>query len=790
MADPVIRDATADFTSAFGIDPEMEKPGFLLKKDKPKAVAERAFKIWSDKDEMMNRKEAVWGVNSLRRKGVANVELRQETDDQSWIAYVPPHIKRRPEAVQVVNKAKANCRRLASLMFTDPPAPEAQPRTGDDEDRDTAEFATRVLTDLQHDNKLADVRAHQEAFDRASTFQSGFIHYRVDPRAGGRAKLQISAGVGAQTVGDALDDPETGMEWQDYVERFVRPDGSLTNDASEAAEQFLPGLKREVLDGRNVRPIPWNAADVWECDGIQLGTFMSWGKIKKTWPEEAKKVQDDEMSEIFRWRPKRWKNLVSPHDRRVIENKASGKIKDEWMAFVLTTYYKESPDYPRGACVITIGKHLVVEQREWVEEDDQGNTISLPIPVTQHKQWNDGERDFYGTGLMDDIGAGNEIRAFLVAKLMDWTDRAINRKIFVDTTSNIRPEQLRLPGHAVIPKLPGGKVEYETVPAFPSDGINLYNITGDEMDSISLMPNVAQGLESPQVQSGRHAQVIISQVHAALAEPRFNVIRAYLYACLIQLSLVRAFFDSPRTIGWVGEDGAYKEKRWRGNDLRGVGEIELRQGSLSMLSPVAKATLAEHQFQMGVITQQELKEVTISNLGSTLGIQDDPFLTRIRGQLSAWEDGPPDGWQPQIVEQPLMQPVLDPATGQQIGEEPAIDPQTGQPQLQPVQVPDQVLGKMFFPVPADEQPDVALTRARELAKLMSRDVFMSHPPEWQWGVINEYMRATGQSQGAQGPPIGAPPPPPLSPAQVGERQGPLAPPQTPLPSETGLSQVT
>ena len=107
-----------------------------------------------------------------------------------------------------------------------------------------------------------------------------------------------------------------------------------------------------------------------------------------------------------------------------------------------------------------------------------------------------------------------------------------------------------------------------------------------------------------------------------------------------------------------------------------------------------------------------------------------------------------------------------------------IDPNTGAPMLDPdglpvmddVQVMDQVLGGIFRALPPDDLPFVALLRLHELTKLMSRSEFAEHPPEWQFGVFQEFERAR---LGAS--PVGAQPgQQPEQRAQSQSTEGPLA----------------
>jgi len=773
MPDPEVYADPPEKKSDYTFGDKEPEPGILLKEGKnEKQVAQAALKLWESKDDLMDRRQAQWRVNELRRSGIKNVQLRQQNDNRSsWIAWVPPHLKNAPDAITAMNKAATLCRKFAARMFADPPAPDAVPAAGEDEDKDAAEFTNRALEDEQGPKKLSDVKQHRRAFDRACTFGSGFIRYYVHPTAGGRIPLQISAAPQATTTEDALEDPETGLAWPDLTERYVKEDGTLSDDPEEAAFRFLPGLKSEVLTGRNVRMIPHTAEDIWEAEGVQIAAFRPWGEIRRQF-KELEDVPEEQRAELFGFRPSRYEYVASPTDRKALD--LDPDDEDEKLVFTLTTYFKQCSDYPKGACVVTVGNRYAPEKRDWTETDTEGREISLPLPVTQHKQWSEGTEDPYGFGLMDLVGEGNEIRSWTISGLQDNVEAVLNRHIFLPMNSVLQPKDLRLPGRTPIYINPGGEPRYEQVPTFPKDGMELYKTIDKEMEDDSGMGATAQGLESPQVQSGRHAQAIAAQAMASASDVRQNSEEAYIRACEIQLSLIRAFYDAPRRIGWVGEDGAYKEKRWAGSDLRNTTDVKLKAGTLSMLTPVQKTMLADQYYQSGTLTQDEYGEIVLTNLGATIGMNDNPFRMRIRRQIAHWQEGPPEGWQPNIQQVP----DVNPETG-----EPLVDPQTGQPVMREQQMMDEVLGGIFRPYPQDDLPFVARRRLDQLARAMSKSSYAIFPPEWQFGMNQEFGRAQQAQQMAQGMEVGQPPNVQQSPAQ--KTDGPLAPPQTPIPDDTG-----
>lgn len=101
-------------------DPIMD-PGELLYEEDEKKVAKACLKLWTTKNQIMQRREAQWEVNELRRAGYKNVQLRQETDDRTWKAWIPPHLEKKPDALSALNKSASLCRTFVGVILTDPP---------------------------------------------------------------------------------------------------------------------------------------------------------------------------------------------------------------------------------------------------------------------------------------------------------------------------------------------------------------------------------------------------------------------------------------------------------------------------------------------------------------------------------------------------------------------------------------------------------------------------------------------------------------------------------------------
>lgn len=729
-------------------------------------IAGAAMDIWEDGDHYWQRDIEQWRLNKARRMGYTNGQLRYNDVDDHWTAWFPKNAS--PDMSRDANKAAQLCRRFTSVMFADPPAPEVEPPSGEDKDADGAETSKRVLLDIQSPAQLNTPRKARMAWDRANDHGSGFVYYYVDEHGGGKAPLEVEARADAQHIDQALVNPVTGLEEGPYVKRYVRPDGTLTDVEGEAQTRWLPKLCSEVVTGRNVRPIPHTASDISEAHGAQLLVFRPWRDVVRRFPQLAQ-LPAEQRAALFQYKPEHADRIAS---KREIAAFSDSTREDERLVCVLTTYMEEQSDYEDGLYLVTLGTTFVAYRGKWIEEAEDGTKRKALVPLAQFAQFEEGRDSFFKVALMELVGGANEVRAAQIAYLLDHLDKLNNRKIFLPTNSVLTPGMLQYSRGTVLPMNPGGKPEFEDFPNYPRESLEVHDRMGMEMDNASGLAETAQGLEDSGVKSGRHALAIMGQVQAGLSEPRENIAAGYIRCCQIELQMIRRFYRQPRRLRWTGEDGSYKEKRWSGSDLLGETDIRLKPGSLSMMTPAAKSQLVEHYMSLALIPPDEARALVTENLGPVIGLQDDPFRMRIRRQLAAFEDGPPEGWMQQ--RQQLAQQVAAQATQQQQAAYPAIagaaaaagvvpppapppvpvqpvptvqpDPLTGQ-----LVITDPTLAAIFQPVACDDLPGVAQVRLNEMAKFMSSVRYERLPADWRAGLEAEYRRAMVAAQAAVQP---------------------------------------
>ena len=264
------------------------------------------------------------------------------------------------------------------------------------------------------------------------------------------------------------------------------------------------------------------------------------------------------------------------------------------------------------------------------------------------------------------------------------------------------------------------------MPDYPVAAMKMFENVTAELDDESGLQAVSQGLNPTGVTSGFHAQQLIEQVAVGLSDVKQATQEGILRGWLIVANLTRTFFRAPHTTQFCGDDGSYREREWRGQDLDGFQDIRMSRGSFSMMAPSAKMATAQFALESGVLTPQETKSIWRGNLGGALGVQDDPHFMRITRQLARWSEGPED-------------PAVDPAMLEAEG------------------------AAIFDPNPADELQEIAALRLDVLARLMASTAFSRHPEGWRAVIVAEFERAraaAGVRTIAEQQPAPVPPPDP------------------------------
>lgn len=717
--------------------------GYCLEQANLERVAKRLIAMLDDYEELMPERRARWKVSDKRRRGVVGVQMLTErtSDDRlDYVVYTPPGSK---ATAPTFNKLNRLCRRLKSNVFVDPFVPEATPgeATGSD-DSEAAEFTTRALQAETGPSQLDLHKIGKRAFDLASTFDSGYTEFFIHPRAGGRQPKQIEASPAATTVEDAIFttvlvpvevqvgvDPMSGQPIMQpdpmqppkpmrvaqpgpYVMRYVRADGSLTDDRLEADRVWMPRVRAATYASRQVRLLPANCTGVEDAEVIMIGDYVTLGELRERL-QLVREMDATTLRKMIEFEPKHPRDFLPAHLKKrkgltppAGRNDEDGaeddprRIPDQTHVFVLKVYFKDTGEYEDGAYLLIGGDTQVLHRQPLVEQVN-GEPVKLPCLVAQMKQFEDGTEDPEGRGAAHILGGGNEVRAALVGNLIESLYKINTAKTFYTPASMFQPKSASI-ADLYVPIEQGTEPKREQVSAPPQLAYDLLELSGAEMDDeIGLSP-VAQGEAPPSVQSGLHAQTLIEQTLVGLSDVKQNVTDYYVRSWRILLALMRCYYPPQLLQQFLGDDQPHKLDNWMASELATNVDLRLLAGSGTMLAPSAKMAVGEYAASLGMLDQGELRRVWIGNAGGLIGAQDDPHLARIGRQMRRFLKGPPK----------------------------EVDPSTW-PQL---------LAEIWAILPNDEEPMVAQLRHSEMTRTMSSTRYTRLDPMWQVGFASEYQR--------------------------------------------------
>ena len=733
---------------ARGLSLKTAPRGFWLDGD-PKKVARDIDTRWNAQNKGMKTGLARGELNELRRMGDPYSKLVKDTDQDTYRLYTPRGIEQAPPSL---NKTDDLCVKVVSNLTVDPPKPECEPSSDSDEDRSSAEFSTRVLMNESTESGLNIPDLVRDAETVACSWGSGYVYTYVDPQGGGHRPKEVMAPQQATQVGPdgqpilempGQPDPLTGQPGPPVqitgpmVVRYVAADGvTITDDPGEAMLEWLPKLCADVISRKQLRFLPETCSGVRDCQGVLIAAFEQLGDLKAKFPE-VKAMPADDLRKLVGYRPEIAKTLLpkwagNGEGTKQPDWTAERGPPDDALCLTITGYRQGGSEYPLGAYVVMGGEQFILHRQEWAEEIPKTGTQqpvkrAMDIPVAQFRQFKDTRTmDPHGRGLVDRVGDGDPLVSFAIGAIIEYLHRVNNPHLFVPIGSGIQNKSLQAPRGSAIPFNPagGGLPVQEKVEPLPPMFMDFIHFIRADQDSVSGLEAAAQGVASPSVQSGKHAQQVIEQALVALSGTKSEMEAGFQRLCRIVLQLIRKFYTRPQRIKIVGEDGAFKEREWQGTDLGTTTDVKIMAGTSTMLAPSAKNAIALEAFQSGAITQEEYQRMIEGNVRTLIGRQDNPYKTRVVGQVSAWNDGPPENWMPPEV--PAV-PQVD-AMGQPVP--PPPDP-----------------ANPFADVRAvDQEQTVALVRHAILARAVSSEKFATKPPEWQQYLLTEYesmRRAAG-----------------------------------------------
>lgn len=666
----------------------------------------------------------------------------------------------------IPNKACDLVNKCAETLLVDFPQPSPEPLNDSEEAEAAAEMAERFLTQDAGESGTNDTALFYNGVDRALTTASTYVHGWVDPVGGGCIPLQIKAHPEAQSPENPLVGPD-GMPTTDYILRYVTQDQQFTDDPSQAAPQWQPKIRGDVLGREHVRVFP-ETQDVSNCQKVIITYFCTLAEAKSRW-QLVGQMNDDQLSELTGWQPLRYLDLLPPAQRSRFKI-GSGDVKqkngsgDERIIFYHLLYQKASPEYPKGAAIVVSGanqgvildKALLYADVEVQSSDGSGpkqEPRCMDVPLSQIRPRVDSDdHDPTGRPYIELFGGSVEFMAMLETSYLEAMDQILHIEKYTPATSPIEGWQVaeaRASGDHIPILSAQDKPTYGNVPPLPPGILDVLQYVGNSTDSIASQNKPLQGGNDQQEVSGRARAIAVQQAMIGLNRMQGAVNAAYERWCRIKIQLAMRDFTTPQEIRYVGEDGAYRVEEWKGADFALVGDVGIKAGTGTMMTPESKIQYVASLKNLQLISDEQAADAARPTFSDALGLPDDPHQQYVERCVSEWLKGPPQGWaeaqqqyqtqvqQYQIVSQQAQQQV---ATAQQVVSQSGGDPsQVPRPQLPP---PPQAPWSPFQPRPNDQELAIASLWAMRLSKVISSVKYGSSDPTWRQLLDARYSQAT------------------------------------------------
>jgi hypothetical protein len=720
------------------------------------------------------------------------VRLEKVQDQAIWRCEMAPGANALTHSA-VPNKLADLCCKVVETLLVDPPQPNPEAENDSEEAERAVEMAEEFLRQDGGEAGTRDARFMWAALDAATSKSAAFGHYWVDASGNGSVPLQIKAHPYAQNVEAPLTGPN-GEPTNDYILRYVTADGpngeppQFTDDPSQAARQWQPKICIDEMGREHVRCYP-ETTDVTKAEMVITLWYCTLDEGKRRWPETVGKMEDGDLSSLCDWTPPRYFRLLPPALRArwklsdgEIGKDRKGSTDDQRVMFFYTCYRRSTPTYPKG-CVVSVNgmaDGLILGKDTLTADvptpDGKGTDVrDMDIPLTQWDLVLDADdKDPMCKPLAARVDGSNRATSRLAAGFTQALDTNLNPAVFTPSTSPVTEDDVnnsRATGAHVTILSSQDTPFYEPPRTIPANLVQFLDWEYSQMDSAFGVSRASTGADKQQEVSGVARSIAVQQANIALSRMQQGIASSYERHCRIKLQLAMKYFSAPQMIRYPGEDGAYKQEWFNGQDFSKVTGVKVASGTNTMMSPQARVAYVQQMQAAQFVSPDDAIDAVRPSFSGTIGLAPDPQQQRIERQVSSWLKGPPSPeWiaqaqafnqakavadqqnqQNQAAYQQQVQPIQAKeqadaanATAKLSPAQPAaplppppapvqpMDPATGQPAVAP--------WTPFDMLPMDDEPMIAALRQRRLKNLMAKTRFTSQPPEWQEVVKTEYNR--------------------------------------------------
>ena len=737
----------------------MAGKGYLLEEPDEKKVFKHIDGIVESQEPLAKNREEARKHRAAIRSNVPFSVLDKDEDRNVWKHKLPPG-GNTPSPMP--NKADDLCRKIVSQVIIDLPQPDPKPATDSEQDRGAADLAKRFLKVDGDESGTNDAELFRDVLDSSQTDASEFAHLWVDMQGGGWRPRQIMAHPQAQDANNplvAIDEMGQELPTADNVLRYVSGDGTpeqgngqFVESPEQAAMQWLPKEKRDVLGPQHVRTIP-AMADVANAEALILLMCGPVSDLKRRVPDLDEAI----IPRLTEWKPRRPKVLIPAALRtqwNEQQKKAEGaKVDDNTIVFWYQKYCAHGPNYSDGADLIVTGvdggivlKKATLRKDLPATDTREARVLLRSVPVSQCKALHDSDtRDPFGKAPLDLFGHTNEGLANLYGAVQEDTTNRLRPNRFIPSTSPVQGWQLSQRNGDPIPIY--GKddapifEEFADLPTFLPTVIDKLETA---MQEAAMLGTAAENLNSPQSVSGTAKTIELTQAKtnlAPVAQNFFTFVKRY---WRLKLELAQAFLTIPQEVEYVGVDQAYKQQWFTGADFGGVKDVAILAGTGTLMDPQSKQNFLVGAQNNGWLDIEEAAEVGRSMSADDLGVRRSAHEDTIKRELAIWTKGPPQGEPDPVTGQPTsdwtQQAQAYNAEQQQLQAQ-AQQAQAAGQQPQAAQPTMPAPWSPFMPRPTDDDPAVAKRQYAILRDFIASSDYSKHPPEWRALIDQRYVLA-------------------------------------------------
>lgn len=588
-----------------------------------------------------------------------------------WIAKLPPGVTAERSSA-VPNKASDLCNKVTDSLLADPPKPNPQPHVDDETADAAADLASEFLRQNAGESGINEVQQYRWALRNSLTRSTSFLEFDSDPEGGGYQAYQILAHPQATDPQNPLmaQDPMTGavLPTVNPILRYVSaptpeaPTGQFVEDASQADRVWLPAIVVRRHPRIKVVMFPVTAP-VEDAELLILTDYCTLAEGRKRWKDTVGQMSATELAGLASWRPSFADMIVPFTFRGGLADGMTGPALDDvgtWSPLLQRRMYfhrciiRKSSEYPDGLKLDITGANGGLRLGQKTME----YTVTLPtagkavrcrdIPFVQVTPQQDVEGlDPMGWPFEARFDGSAQADATLIGHYLDALERMANPHVFIRSMTAVDEDEWFDRSKPIVIGPSDQMPFYEQFSPLPPV-VQFSEYLQQRQDTSSGLTATAQGLESPNSESGIAKRLTVRQAQISLAGIQQQLHGAFTRGWRIQCQIAQAEFTTPQLIQFSGEDASNEEQWWTGEDFAGIDDrIGIEPGTGTFMTAEDKANYIAFMQGQGWLDAEKAGDIGVTGIARDLGLPTDVTVAAIERAIATWLKGPPEGWEGQ-----------------------------------------------------------------------------------------------------------------------------------------------